>query len=318
MTSAARAALPLDAPAACRNCGAPAPGTYCPACGQETQLRLPTARVFLREAMGRYVALDGRLWRTLAALMLRPGLLTREYFSGRRRRFIRPARLFLVLSLVLFAVIRIFANPTFVLPPEQFDVAQDKPGSGPAAKPTVDGEGGVIQMPGFAIRVDPKGNIGVEGGDVRWTAELRKRFERFNHLAGQDKSDQVFAGMVRYGPYAMFVLMPAFALLLQIAYAGRGARYPGRPRRYAEHLVFAAHIHAFVFLVTALMLALPWPALRTALGIWMLLYCLWATKKVYGGRWIGLVLRAGLIGVAYLTVMAFTIVGLLISAVVLR
>ena len=95
---------PDPAPAvACRNCGANVTGDYCAACGQETQVKLPTARVFLREAMGRYVALDGRLWRTLAALMFRPGFLTREYIVGRRRRYIRPARLFLVLSLALFA-----------------------------------------------------------------------------------------------------------------------------------------------------------------------------------------------------------------------
>jgi hypothetical protein len=318
MNPDARAAPPADEEVTCRNCGARAPGSYCPACGQETQVRLPTARVFLREAMGRYVALDGRLWRTLAALLLRPGFLTTEYLAGRRRRYIRPARLFLVLSLALFAAIRIFADPTFVLPPEQFDGAPDKASPGPAKKMDVETEGGVIQMPGITIHVDPKGNLGVEGGNVRWTAELKKRFERFNHLAGQEKTDQVFAGMVRYGPYAMFVLMPAFALLLQLAYLGRRVRYPDRPRRYAEHLVFAAHIHAFLFLVSVLALALPWPPVRTAVGLWLLLYCIWATKRVYGGRWLGLVLRAGVIGAAYLIVMALAIVGLILSAVVLR
>ena len=73
-------------------------------------MKLPTARVFMREATGRYVSLDGRMWRTLAALLFRPGFLTREYFAGRRRRYIRPARLFLVLSLALFAAIRFFAS----------------------------------------------------------------------------------------------------------------------------------------------------------------------------------------------------------------
>jgi hypothetical protein len=77
---------------------------YCPNCGQETNLALPTVRAMLREAAGRYVALDGRMWRTLAALLFRPGFLTREYLAGRRRRYIRPARLFLVLSLALLVV----------------------------------------------------------------------------------------------------------------------------------------------------------------------------------------------------------------------
>ena len=76
----------LLADARCRNCVAPAPDAFCPRCGQETRLALPTARQFIKEAAGRYVALDGRLWRTLAALLLHPGFLTREYLAGRRRR----------------------------------------------------------------------------------------------------------------------------------------------------------------------------------------------------------------------------------------
>src|SRR5262249_19088157 len=105
------------APETCRNCGAHATGHFCPNCGQETRVALPTFPTSMREAAGRYVAMDGRLWRTLAALVARPGHLTREYFNGRRKRYIRPARLFLVLYLLLFAVIG------FVRPPG--DLAND-------------------------------------------------------------------------------------------------------------------------------------------------------------------------------------------------
>jgi uncharacterized OB-fold protein len=37
----------------CRNCGAAAPRRFCPECGQETTVALPTARQFLTEAAGR-------------------------------------------------------------------------------------------------------------------------------------------------------------------------------------------------------------------------------------------------------------------------
>ena len=100
----------------CRNCGASVAGKFCPQCGQETELRLPTLREFLREAAGRYVALDGRLWRTVQPLVMRPGFLTREYLAGRRRRYIRPARLYLFATLIFFAVSRFFVEPAEVLP----------------------------------------------------------------------------------------------------------------------------------------------------------------------------------------------------------
>ena len=68
----------------CRNCGAAIDGNFCANCGQETAVELPPAGRFLREAAGRYVALDGRLWRTLGALLFRPGFRTSEYLAGRR------------------------------------------------------------------------------------------------------------------------------------------------------------------------------------------------------------------------------------------
>ena len=51
----------------------------------------------------------------------------------------------------------------------------------------------------------------------------------------------------------MFALLPAFAALLKVVYLGRSRRYPSRPRLYGEHLVFAAHNHAFLFVVGSLM-----------------------------------------------------------------
>src|SRR5487761_1998218 len=102
---------------ACRNCGAAAPGNYCPQCGQETNLALPSAIGFLREAAGRYVALDGRMWRTLAGLLVRPGFRTRECCAGRRRRRVRPARLFITLSLALFAVIGYTSHAPMLVSP---------------------------------------------------------------------------------------------------------------------------------------------------------------------------------------------------------
>src|SRR6478752_5121929 len=40
----------------CRNCRALATGNYCPNCGQETMLELPSPGVFLREVAGRYIS----------------------------------------------------------------------------------------------------------------------------------------------------------------------------------------------------------------------------------------------------------------------
>jgi Protein of unknown function (DUF3667) len=303
----------------CRNCGADTFGEFCAVCGQETRVKLPTARVFLREAMGRYVALDGRLWRTLAALLFRPGFLTREYFQGRRRRYIRPARLFLVLSLALFAAIRLFVSAPQLVEEELGTKTPAQAASKPMVKFDEGDKGGdIVNLPGFALHVDRDLNLQLNGAEVPWSRELKRRFEHFNQLDRQEKSEQIYFGFVRYGPYAMFVLMPAFAMLMMIAYLGGGKRYPDRPRRYAEHLVFAAHMHAFVFLVSVLAMAIQVGAARMALGFWCLCYALWATKKVYRGGWFGLALRSVFLGLSYSVLFGLVVAGLVVVAILVR
>jgi hypothetical protein len=68
-------------------------------------LHPPTAREFLHEFIGHHVALEGKLWVTLRKLLFAPGSLTVEYFAGRKLRYINPLRLYLTVSLILFAVL---------------------------------------------------------------------------------------------------------------------------------------------------------------------------------------------------------------------
>ena len=194
----------------CRNCGAPAPGTFCPQCGQETAIALPTPRQFLKEAAGRYVALDGRMWRTLAALLFRPGFLTREYLAGRRRRYIRPARLFLVLSIAMFALFRFIVDVPLLSDSDTIQLdrgAQIEPGS----------------LGDIAFAIDNDGNLVVSGPPGPLTDALEGTCRPFNALPRSAKIEQVIDGAMRYGP-AMVVLLPAFALILKLLYLGRRRR----------------------------------------------------------------------------------------------
>ena len=339
MDSVAQTAKVDSAPAGadtCRNCGAHTSGHYCANCGQETRLALPTFPAFMREAAGRYVALDGRLWRTLAALVARPGYLTREYFDGRRRRYIRPGRLFLVLYLLLFAVIGILQPPgdignqvTFVEPDKATSDELAKAGreirsatreataaaTGKPAVTVVDSDDGETL---FGLDKDLNLSLRWNGEDMALPPQLRRRWDHFRKLPRDEKAEQLYAGVLRYGPYAMVALLPAFALLMKLAYLGRGARYPGRPRRYAEHLVYSAHMHAFAALMIIVLLLVPFAPARFALVLWILFYAMRARQVVYRGRWWGGAVRALAVATVYSVLASFAILGLLAVAIMLR
>lgn len=337
---------------ACRNCGAATTGdAYCPHCGQETRIALPTARQFMREAAGRYVSLDGRMWRTLYSLMFRPGFLTLEYIGGRRRRYVRPGRLFLVTSILAFATIHfairtpqqlivtdrdvaskvqqaIPAAPTPPVARKPATSSAPAPGSAPTASATSkkranakDDMTTFLSTDDYQLSMDHDFNLrlGGAGTSGRIPGALRERLDHFNRLPREDKGAQLFANMVRYGPYAAIALLPAFALLLMLVYPWRSARYRDRPRQFAAHLVFAAHNHAFSFLLTIILLLLPSRSLAAfLLMIAAAIYLLQSMRNVYGGGWVLTLMRAFVLMIGYVLMFALVTSALLVAAVVLQ
>jgi len=87
----------------CRNCGAVRAARYCGECGQRA-LDPDERRLghLVRDAIGALTNLDSRAWRTLIALLFRPGRLTRDYIDGRRAHWLAPFTIFILANIVFF------------------------------------------------------------------------------------------------------------------------------------------------------------------------------------------------------------------------
>jgi hypothetical protein len=123
----------------------------------------------------------------------------------------------------------------------------------------------------------------------------------------------------------LILLLPLFALMLK-------AMYLFKKRLYMEHLIVALHSHAFLMLALLVMLAVlqldalltpqaAWlgPLFTTVevlLWCWMPLYLLLMQKRVYGQGWILTLLKYGIIGIAYVTLLSFGAVATLLAAIV--
>jgi hypothetical protein len=291
LTSAAIAHQPASQ---CLNCDTPVAANFCPSCGQETTLHVPSASEFLHEFVGHYVALEGKLWKTLVLLLFRPGRLTLEYLQGKRARYVLPLRLYLTFSLIFFAVFKYVGTEVHVtnndkpraevqakvaqarakLDKAQADVAHD------AAAPPVD-----------RARVDGIGTM-------------------VDTLTSKEKLHQVKAAFYGYAPYAIFALMPVFALYLKLLYLRAG-------RRYGEHLLFALHANAFAFVMLSLLWVVPGfiPFVSGALWLWLVFYLPTAMRRVYGGSRLGTFGRWCVLMLLHLLSVSAAIVGIVWMAV---
>lgn len=88
---------------ACLNCGTPLAGPHCHQCGQQAHLHR-TIGAFVHDLLHGALHFDGKTWRTLPKLALKPGELTRRYIDGERARFVSPMALFLFSVFLMFAV----------------------------------------------------------------------------------------------------------------------------------------------------------------------------------------------------------------------
>lgn len=253
----------------CHNCCAAVDYHYCAVCGQATRLHVPSAGEFIHEFVAHYVALEGRLWKTLYFLLCKPGLLTAEYIAGRRVRYVEPLRVYLTFSILFFALLKLAGPPV-----QDFYVA-DEPRAAIAEQ-----AGPALEKARREVLEGRKEGPSavVLGADT----PLTKQIETFFAQGEKERNQKLYNAFFSYVPYAMFLLMPVFALYLKLLYLGSG-------RRYGEHLLFALHTNAFAFFMFGLFIALSafsLGPLKFLLGLWLLIYLPKAMRRVYGGsRW---------------------------------
>jgi hypothetical protein len=112
------------------------------------------------------------------------------------------------------------------------------------------------------------------------------------------------AKAVALAPYAMFLLLPVFAGIMQLVWRSRRMTY-------GEHFVFSLHLHSFWFLdlmASNLLLA----SLGDVLVLLVPIYAMLAMRNVYGASWPAVIARGvmGLLlyGVALAATLAITLV----------
>jgi hypothetical protein len=266
----------IAAPAApCQNCGAPLTGKYCATCGQRHDPHIHSLGEFVAEATESITHADSRLWRTLWALIAKPGFLTKEFLEGRRARYLPPFRLYLVLSVVFFLIAAAGSSHNTVgfvglhddaaKSPLYVQKLEDLPAK-PAETP---------EQRANRICTDFNFALGSNEGLVDGPAVCRK-------IVG-DNGHALVQALYHNIPRALIVFLPLLALTMRLMYLRR---------HYVEHLLFFVHTHAYVFVFLTLyvlvMRFVPSKSVQDTATVVMLLglpyYTYRAMLRVYGQR----------------------------------
>ncbi len=90
----------------CLNCHAELSeaARYCHQCGQKNFDGRISLKEFINHFFENVFNLDSRIFQTITKLCI-PGKLTIEYFKGKHRTYYHPIRLYLVMSLIFFAIL---------------------------------------------------------------------------------------------------------------------------------------------------------------------------------------------------------------------
>ncbi len=264
----------------CFNCGTVLLGPWCHACGQAAEEFHRSAHHLVGEALENFFHADGRLWRTLPALLFRPGQLTRSYLDGHRAPQIPPMRLFLIAMLLVFLAGDLNAGLFGQI--GQPDAASVASGQAELAR---------MRMPALP---------GLGEALTDW---LR------THLGRAIAHPRALVeGMGEWAHRFAFLALPVSALVLSAIFAFR------RGFVLFDHLIFSMHSLAFVGLVVAAML-LAQAAGVGSLGVLLLVvpvHLFRHMRGVYATGVPGTLLRMGLLFV--LSSLAFL---LLLAALVL-
>ena len=261
-------------PGLCLNCDAALHGPYCASCGQKVPHADVTLREFVQDATQEITQIEGKVPSTLTALFFAPGRLTLDFLAGRRARWLSPLRLYLICSVAYFGS-------------DALAEAITHRGARELAKVTVTTADGKTTL-------TPEGRAQIEASTP-------------GRLFGPERMERAVANMDKFNraidsayPKALFLLLPVFALLTNIAWRRIVPTYPA-------HLYLALHLHAAWFgaLAVSTLLGIPFESLTIVIGLgavaflYVIVYGVVTLRRVFKESWLKTVAKASAIAVVY-------------------
>ena len=215
----------------CPNCGYDfqSVSNFCLQCGQENHdLNMPV-RHLAGELLESTIHFDTKSFQTLKALLIKPGFLTTQFNSGKRKSYVSPIRLYIFISFIFFLVLNLVW--------QEYRTPETQP------------QKNKFKLSFQYFSVNSTELVGLAESKVESLMIVRNvERSKFNlyaikqlHRITNGGAEDFYHLLIKNASYAMFIVMPLFALLLNTFYRKQN-------RLYIEALVHSLHLHTFGFL----------------------------------------------------------------------
>jgi len=205
---------------------------YCPHCGQANKDLNLNFRFIFSEFLSANFNLDSKILLTLKLLLLKPGMLSREFLAGKRTKYISPIRLYLLVSLVYFFILSV-KQPSS-------DIVQI---------------GTDVEVTDSIATKDEKAADFVTVKDGFKESDSLTDLEKFimkklKMLDTKEGNKAFWQSLRKTISTGMFLLMPLTALILMALF------YKGS--YYFEHLIFVINLQSVLFIISILYNLITW------------------------------------------------------------
>ncbi len=296
----------------CQNCGHYVEEHYCTHCGQENvETRQPFHFLFTH-FIEDFVHYDGSFWQTIKKLFLKPGVLTKEYLSGKRNSSVNPVKMYIFVSFVTFFIISIFPShkteyndtsnePVSIENTEKIqkalnaitDTIQNKVGAtaeqGAKIKSEFEKNKNINSLNDLKpetiemVQSKVKNNVPILSPFIEKYQELRKR-----KVSDEQLGEAITEKSLHVIPKVLFVYMPLFAFFLWIF-------YNKKKWWYFDHGIFTLHYFTVILLsilvyfllnklsdyINSNALSAIIALINTLIVLYLIVYFFLALKKLY-------------------------------------
>jgi hypothetical protein len=236
---------------ACGNCGYSfkSENNFCPNCGQENHTHKLPIKHFLYEFAETLTHFDTKFLTTSKEMIIKPGLVAKNYNDNKRARYVPPVRMYVFMSFIFFLMVSLLASEKAKIGAAAVDTEMRYQNSqldsnfnlsvNFLTKTTLNQQ----QLTALfalssvsSIRVDSF--LQANSIPTSW-ANTKLLTSIVRMQKGELSTYDIYQKFIKYLSYAIFFFMPYFAFLLKLFYRKKS-------RYYTEHLVFSVYFHTFI------------------------------------------------------------------------